>query len=285
MTEANEKRSAAENYATATGASNLRMQAHQSGAAEVIGAAGMSPYETGTMLMRVQGEWDRAAKPPPPTRHAIEALAASYDVEPATTDGSPNRNAGLVKLESGGRTTYRKPIYVAEDEATRWHNHELGILAGHLKTLPAVRAELTRWLGGPHALRAVSDVLAWWLEPRCATCKGCGKRIVEGTGGRSSGKACHACMFSANPGERPLPHGGIGRKLLSHIRACYHTAANDLRPIETRSATHEEQRGIAKKHKKVAELRRADEEAKADEQENWEAVAADFARSMRKVVV
>lgn len=271
----NEPRTAAESYLSATGSSNLRSVKDQSGALEVVGAAGMNPYQTGILLMRLQSEWDRAAKPKTPLKADFERISKTLDIVPA---GRPN--AGLAIETIDGTVHYRKPLELAERTAIAWHLHELTTLASHLKTLPEVRSLLERWIGGPHAARLVADILAWWLQPRCPYCRGCGKRVVEGTGGRSSGKPCWACRLSPVPGERPLPHASLGRKLLGHIRSCCGMASADQRQQhqEQRSSVAEDNRQRAKKDRQIDKLRRADEEAKRDDQQDRAAVAAHFAK-------
>lgn len=273
---ANATNSAAESYVSATGASSLRMEAHRVGAADVLAAAGMSPYHTGLLLLRLQAEWDRASKPKPPTHADIKRIADHLETIP---EGKPN--AGMVEETQRGKVSYYRPMELAERTALAWHAHELGILFGHLKTLPEVRGQLEHWIGGPHAARVVADTLAWWLEPRCPTCRGSGKRIVEGTGGRSTGKVCWACRLSSTPGERPLSHSGIGRRLLSHIRACVGTAAADQNVTQERTAEREFQRGQDRKHAQVAKLRRADEEATQEAGLDRETIARHFALGKR----
>jgi hypothetical protein len=255
----NERRGAAEAYLSATGSSSLRSVQERDGAIESIGAAGMNPYQTGVMLMRLQAEWDRASKPKPPTKLDFERIAGTLKKIPAG-----EANAGMVEESVNGKSRFRKPFEVAERTAIEWHLHELGILASHLKTLPDARAELESWLGGPHADRVVADVLAWWLQPRCPYCRGVGKRVIEGTGGRDSGKVCWACRFSPVPGERPLPHSGVARRLLGHIRSCYGMASKDQgnQRAEHRPAKAKEARDVAKKHAQVGKLRRADDETR-----------------------
>lgn len=257
----NEPRSAAESYASATGASNLRLEEYRVGAADAIGAAGMNPYTMGLMLMRLQGEWDRASKPKPPTKQAVQRIADELDTIPV---GKPH--AGLVAQAHHGKVSYVKPHDLAERQALAWHLHELSILASHLKTLPAVRTELEAWIGPPHAARLVADILGWWLQPRCPTCRGSGKRIVQGTGGRDSGKVCYACKLSPTPGERPVPHSGVGRRLLAHIRHCYFTAAGEQASakVESRTPAKEFERSLEKHHTQIAKLRRAEEADKVD---------------------
>lgn len=275
----NAPRTVEESYSSATSASHLRIEAHRTGAGDYIAAAGMSPYDTGMSLMRLRSEWDRSAKPKPPTREAIEKLAATLEIIP---QGEPH--AGMVAENEKGKVRYSKPIEAAERMATAWHIHELGLLFQNLKTLPQVRAELERWVGPPHAAHTVASVLGWWLDPTCRTCNGCGVRLVKNSGGRSSGKPCFACVMSPVPGQRPLPHAGLGRKLIDHIRACYGRAKADLKngTQEHRSGQNIEQREQDKKHAQVAKLRRADEEAKAEEAVDHLKIAQHFAQSLTK---
>lgn len=275
----NEQRTVEEGYTSATGASHLRIEAHRTGPADYIAAAGMSPYETGMMLMRLRSEWDRSAKPLPPTRAAIDRLADTLEAIP---HGKPH--AGMVAETERGQIHYRKPQEVAERTANAWYVHELGLLFQQLKTLPEVREELERWVGPPHAAHVVASVLGWWLDPTCRTCHGCGKRIVKNSGGRSSGKPCFACVMSPTQGQRPLPHAGLGRKLLAHINACHGAAKADhkqgMKPH--RSAANIEQREQDRKHAKIAQLRRADEEGRAEDAQDRLKAAAHFAQHLAR---
>lgn len=276
---ANQPRTVEEAYVSATSASHLRIEAHRTGAADIIAAAGMSPYEMGMALMRLRSEWDGSAKPLPPSRIAIEQLAATLPTIP-----HDKLHAGMVEETERGQVRYRKPVDAAERTASGWYIHELSLLFQSLKTLPQVRAELERWIGPPHASHVVASVLGWWLDPTCHTCRGCGKRIVKNSGGRSSGKPCFACVLSPVPGQRPLPHAGIGRKLLAHLNACYGTAKADLLQgtKRNRSASNIEQREQDKKHAQVAKLRRAEDETKAEEGIDREVVAHDIAQRMKR---
>lgn len=312
----NEPRTAEEAYASATGASHLRIEAHRTGAADYIAAAGMNPYRTGLALMRLRSEWDRSSKPKRPEASEIEAAANTLPIQAATIramvamtekqiaeavakmelEGAPkgtdwravveitNPHAGLVRIEHEGKVSFRKPQRVAELEAHRWHEHELGLLLQSLKTLGAVRTELERWIGGDDAPRIVAEVLVWWLDPICKTCGGCGKRIITGTGGRSSGMPCPDCRHSATTGQRKIPWAGVGRRLVNHLTACYHTATAELRQSLKKRRTPEniEARDRAKKDAQIEKLRRADEEDRADNEQEREAVSKHFAGSMSR---
>jgi hypothetical protein len=231
----NERPDIEESYISAAGTSTMKVEPHKRTPADLIIAAGMSTHRMGLALMRLRTEWDRSAKPIPPTAVAIEQLAASLDKEPATLeDGSgehvktvPNPHAGLVRDAVDGRPRYRLPLVVAKEQADRWHEHELKILLQQLKTLPAVRDGLTFWAHEQEieeGVHLVSAVLLWWLDPTCQTCRGVKLRVVKGTG-RTSSKACPACRGT---GEGKLPHAGQGRKLLAYLNECKRGARVDL---------------------------------------------------------
>ena len=202
-----------ESYASAAGASNLRVDAQRRTPADMVIAAGMNPHRTGLALIRLMSEWDSSARPKPMEPKAIEQLADSY----------PRLKNGLVL--HGGKEVI--PLVRAKREAERWHAHELGLLFQRLKSLPTVRAALVHWaadkgIEGPE--HVASAVLQWWLHQTCPACEGARFRIIKGTG-RTGSKACQACRGS---GDRSLPHGHDGRLVLGHINACRVAAKHGL---------------------------------------------------------
>lgn len=213
----NEKPDVEESYTSAVGASSLKVEPHRRTAADMVIAAGMNPHRVGLALMRLRTEWDKSAKPLPPTAEAIERLAAQLP----RVEAGPH--AGLVREKlASGEERFRLPLVVAKEQADAWHQHELKLLLQQLKTLPEVRDALVFWAeaeGLEEGLHLVVAVLLWWLDPRCPVCQGSGKKIVAGTGGRAKG-ACGECRKNPNPGERKVPHGGRGRKLLAYLNDC-----------------------------------------------------------------
>lgn len=213
MTEAT-KPDLAERYTSAVGTSNLRVQAERSSPADMVIAAGMNPHRLGMALRRLVTEWDAQPKPRKISREVLEALAAAY----------PRLETGMVDWKGQLIT----PAQAAHREAQEWHAHELGLLFQRLKTLPEVRAALIHWaadkgMEGPEHI--VGAVLQWWLTPACPVCHGVKKRIIEGTG-RTSSKDCGECKGS---GERKLPHGLEGRRVLAHMQNSMNSAVVNLR--------------------------------------------------------
>mgnify|MGYP001559297126 CR=1 FL=1 len=221
--------SLAEQYSTAVGTSNLRVQSERRTPADMVIAAGMNENRLGMALRRLATEWDSVGKPPQPDNVTLEGMAAKYP-----------------RIKGTGMVLYvgkeMAPATAAQQEAEAWHAHELGLLFQRLKTLPEVRAALvfhfkekaaTRW----HAPRffpwaqvdavphIVGAVLQWWLDPVCPACHGVKKKIIAGTG-RTSSKDCHVCK---GKGERKVPHGNEGRRVLSHINCCLREAVADLK--------------------------------------------------------
>jgi hypothetical protein len=243
-----------ERYSTSVTASNLRIDTREGarGAGDMMIAAMMNPFRMGLALTRLASEWDRSAKPRPLSPAAVELLAKSIEVEPATIyvhDPEapdirirPNPNAGLVREFVGGEVRYRTPIVVANEQAQAWHAHELGLLFQRLKTLPTVRAGLVaefrrRAQGSWHAPQVypwervdavphiVAAVLEWWLHKTCPACQGVKFKVVQGTR-RTSNMACTKCKGS---GELKIPHGHLGRRVVSYINACRAEAIGDLK--------------------------------------------------------
>jgi hypothetical protein len=254
-----------EQYLTSAGSSNLRVgnDSNIRTPGDMIAAAGMNRHRTGLAILRLRTEWDKSAKPVPMTPAQIEQLAAKLEIEPAkirvpvpmtpeqiaqaVTDLAidpaklkamvwtaeivvPNPHAGLVRTADGdGKVQYRLPLVVAKERAQDWYEHELMELLTGLRSLPPVRDGLVHWLAVPDAGHIVAPVLLWWLDPKCRTCGGSAVRIVKGSGGRSSGKPCGDCKGrSLVAGERKLPHGGLGRRVLSRVNDCLRAAKVDL---------------------------------------------------------
>ncbi|MCY1167117.1 hypothetical protein D9M73_70740 [compost metagenome] len=236
--EANPPPTIEEQYSSAIGASNLRVQLDRRSVADMVIAAGMNPHRLGMALRRLAHEWDAVGKPPPPQERNILDMAAKYKRIPGT---------GLVEVKTHGRdgvevVEQMSPLEAAQLEAARWHAHELGLLFQRLKTLPEVRAALVAYFQGratvswhaplwfpqerydevPHV---VSSVLKWWLSPTCEACHGVKKRVVLGTG-RTSSKDCSECKGT---GERRVPHGMFGRRVVSHMNHCQREAVAGLR--------------------------------------------------------
>jgi hypothetical protein len=223
----NEKPQVGEVYASACGSSNLQIGNDSTirTPGDIVAAAGMNKHRAGLALMRLRTEWDRSAKPKAMTAAQVEALARTLKVEPSTS-----AHAGFVREESTAGVRFRLPLVIAHEQAAAWCEHEQRLLLQNLKTMPLIRDALTHWLVAEEGRHVVAQVLLWWLDPKCAICGGSGLRVVAGTGGRSAGKLCGECKGkSLVAGERRIPHGGVGRRLVSYINECVGHAQRELR--------------------------------------------------------
>lgn len=262
-----ERPTVAESYAGAISSGSSRMEAHRTKPADLIAAAGMSPYRMGTALMRLVSEWQSGAVPRP-------------TAAPSERD--------LRKLGLGAEAAVAEARRLAAQRVD-WHLHEVQLRFQRLKTLGTVRAGLLHWVrdrGWDDAEGLVAAVLQHFLSPKCPKCGGSGVIVVEGTGGRSAGKRCRAdaCRKSDIPGELLVPHQGRGRALLAYMRQCTGQAAHDMRD-GTRKLRHYLKQDVDRFNQRERNRsdmsRRADAEAQADLQTDTAAIAERFRRTMR----
>lgn len=219
----NEKPCVEEQYATAVGSSNLRVgnDSNIRTPGDLIAQAGMNKHRMGLALRRLMTEWDSSARAVSMPAKQVEALSRTYHKLP---------NGLVLAKGKDGKDEEVLPLVRAQREAEDWHAHELGVLFQRLKSLPAVRealvlhAESMICEPGEEGVHLVCAVLQWWLHPTCPTCAGRKLKVIAGTG-RTSSKACGLCKGT---GERKLPHGWQGRKLLSYMNECRNKAARDL---------------------------------------------------------
>lgn len=193
-----------ERYTSATHSSNLRVEAARPGDVDVLIAMGMSPSRLGAALLRLHSEWDGASRPRRMTQAAIDAYAA-------TLGGKPDERARQARAD-----------------ADMWHGHELAMMLGRVKSLPAVRHQLTMVADRyriEHAARIASAVLLWWLDPICLECHGQEREQIKDTPILSD-VACPVCRGS---GRKVLPHGDAGRKLMDCIDGAIDAARVSLK--------------------------------------------------------
>lgn len=184
----------AEKYISATHTSNLRCEADTAGQVDPIIAAGMSRSRIGMSLLRLHSEYDGTPKPRKMTDAAIEAYAVSMD---------------KVKDQTA---THKQNLVKAHREAEQWYIHELRLMLGRMKSLPAVREQLTLIADHfcmDHPQEVAVGVLVWWLDSVCGMCHGA-QRGHQVDASKLSIAVCPACRGG---GKRVLPYGEAGRKL------------------------------------------------------------------------
>jgi hypothetical protein len=132
-----------EMYQTASATSDLTAtggDADKGGAVNVIIAAGWSKTRIGMQLLRLHSEFDASEKPNKPTPASIQALVGTFQRRLAREEPKPGLRAPkAIPLTPG----------MAREYARDWYMHEMGLLFGKLKTLPAAREEVAvqalRW--------------------------------------------------------------------------------------------------------------------------------------------
>lgn len=207
-----------ERYVGATHASNLRVQAERTGAADTLIAVAWSDKGLGASLMRLHSEWDGLAKPVHQGRDAMKILAATFKKE---ADGLVQFN-GKIRLS---------PADCAYRIAAQWYLQGLQLVLLQLKTLPEVRGLLVEWCqeqGISDAKRRTAELLIYWLNPNCGVCSGRKWETIAGTPSLSH-KHCQHCK---GLGMVKIPHEPNSRsslmesfKILNHIQFCLKTAS------------------------------------------------------------
>lgn len=295
MLDGNEKRSVEESYAGAVGASSLKIEPHKFTSADLVAAAGMNQYRMGMALMRLVSEWNSGAVPKERSLPDLKELAKFMASErlKREIDNSPRMSLGKVDALRTANTVEKADMELAkaelrrlQAEATNWNIEESKLRFQRLKTLPTVRSALLFWVtdrGWEGAEQLVSSVLRYFLSPKCPACGGSGVREFAGNLRKGAGKPCRVCENNTVRGELNIPHGGRGRALLQYMKQCTGQAAYDLRAgaHKLRRSTKElEDRKMRQHHERIAELQRADVEAREDEKQDNAAVAAHFRNSM-----
>lgn len=209
-----EKPDTTEQYTSAIGASNLRVQVDSNirSQADVIMAAAWSKSRLGSALLRLHSEWDRSQHPRQMTKQAIQALALTLEPPKGCP---PDRRAAMQLTE-------------AHQTAAQWYRHEVGLLLGRLKTLPDVRAQVTlkaEEIGCGRPADVASKVILWWLTRLCPVCNGTKFEVAAGTG-RQTGRVCGTCKGT---GETQIPCFQPGRELATYIDDCVSRARQDIR--------------------------------------------------------
>lgn len=168
---------------------------------DVLAAAAWTQSRAGHLLMQLHSEWDAAEKPARPTRIQIQSMVGTSQCAPQGIEPDLDDNGNPRALT----------LATAKAYADAWHRHEVGLLLGKLKTLPAVRRELAeqaaKW-GWAEPL-ASSEVLRWWLDQSCHACHGTKFQFMTGTR-RLGDRPCGECRGS---GHSRVPHGQQGTKL------------------------------------------------------------------------
>lgn len=207
-----ERRTIEESYASATASSDLRCDTREGAPrsdTDLLIAAGWSPSRIGAALLRLHTEWDGA-------EHLRPATGADF-AEAARA----RQPVALTQTPSMARV-------VADKLAAEFNRQQAKALMSHLKSMPAVREQLTlqllKWKV-EDAEQVAGSLLRWWLAPNCHACHGRKFEVIPDTG-RLSSKQCKPCGAT---GKLRIPHGEAGRKLANWMDDCVGIARNSIR--------------------------------------------------------
>lgn len=202
-----------ESYASAIQSSNLRLETREGaplGAISSIIAAGWNSSRVGGALMRLLTEFDRAERP----RTILHS-----DLLPLLVAEAAGR------AKDGKLTQHEKAQLKAHAKrmALEQNYERISVYLCRLREFPIVRHQLALKLAywrADDALTKATQVLRWWLEQQCTSCHGQRFLVIAGTG-RLSNKACPTCSANGgNLGEKIIPHGAVGKRLVCHIARC-----------------------------------------------------------------
>jgi hypothetical protein len=213
--ETNERPGVDESYQTATNTSDLSVEGDRRGSGDVLIAAGWSESRIGMALLRLHSEWDASEKPAKPTKTGIQEMAGTF------------QRALPGETPAEGKT---KPLTISQAHhyASTWYSHEVAMLLGKLKALPAVRQQVTvqalRW--GMHEAQAkASATVRYWLDQACGGCHGLKWQPIHGAPALSN-RPCRVC---GGTGFAQAPHGQEGKRLANFMDDCVSRARQSMR--------------------------------------------------------
>lgn len=182
----------------ANNTSNLLVEAHRPGPADLLIASAWSHSRLGSAMLRLHSEWDAAQKPRKPTPETINALAVSMGREHA----------------------YKT--------ATAWFEGEILDLMGRLHTLGEVRAQVAvkaaDWRISDPEIKAAA-VVKFWLDQTCHPCAGLRFRPIPNAPALSN-KVCPTCSGS---GLSQVPYGAEGKRLANYMDDCVQRARTSIK--------------------------------------------------------
>lgn len=206
-----DRRTIEESYTSATSSSDLRCETRDGAPrsdTDLLIAAGWSQSRVGAALLRLNTEWDGA-------EHLRPAVAADFAKD------------ARAREPVAGRQTPAAARAQAEKLARGHNAQQARLLLSHLKSMPAVREQLTlqllKWRV-EDAEQVAGAVLRWWLAPNCHACQGRKFEMAAGAA-RLSNKACKPC---AATGKLRIPHGEAGRRLANWMDDSVQIARNSI---------------------------------------------------------
>jgi hypothetical protein len=208
-----------ERYTSATNTSTMKMETERSMPIDVLTAAGWSQSRIGAAVLRLHSEFDAVEKPIRPTPARIAALVGTS--QSVIKDLKADRDK-QGRLTQAGARSY----------AHAWYRHEVGILLGRLKTLPALRELLAlqcekEWGWEEPRDKSVA-VLIWWLDQTCPHCNGLKFQKVEGAPALSHKPCRRPPDGCGGTGLARAPYGQEGMRLANWIDQCVQLARTQI---------------------------------------------------------
>lgn len=207
-----DRRTIEEAYTSAVTSTDLRCDTRDGAPrsdTDLLIAAGWSPSRVGAALLRLHTEWDGA-------EHKRPAIGADF------------AQAASARQPEAARQTGAQAKAQAEKMAAEHNKQQAKLLMALLKSMPAVREQLTMQLNAwkvADAEQVAGAVLRWWLAPNCGACQGRKFELANG-GGALSGKVCKPCGAT---GKSRLPHGDAGRRLANWMDDCVQIARSSIK--------------------------------------------------------
>jgi|GEM_PF-3394632 len=193
-------------YISATHASNLRLEADKPGPLDVVIAVGWCKQKLYGAMTRLFSEYDGVSHPKPMSAVMVGGLAQTLD--------SCKKVIGLER---------------AQIMADSWYAQELVMMMMRLKSLPAIRHELTYQAGrmGIESPREVAvAVIMWMLDDVCDTCHGAIRDVAKNEAYIPKPIVCPTCRGS---GKKKMPYGDSGRDLVGYIQEIMGDARNSTK--------------------------------------------------------
>ncbi len=199
----------AERVISACNASSLKVNVNTRGSVDTLIAMGWSEHQFGMALQRLVSEYDGVTKPKPLSHDHMVSLVLTY------------------RADKKVKRTTKECEALAKAEAARWLSNEKALFLPRLKTLSAVIQHLTVYaakgmIQEPQQRATVS--ISYWLDKKCDHCTGRKFELIPDAPSLSA-KPCWHCQGA---GEKAMPYGQIGHRLVGYLEKCAGYAAADV---------------------------------------------------------
>lgn len=198
-----------ERYSISINSSNLRDESDKFSPTDILKAVAWSDAAIGSVLIRLQAEYDGIEKPKPLSHTELVQLALVQHSDAK----EPKERIKEKQIK-------------AQKEAARWMQNEKTLFMGKLKTIHKAIDVVTGMcekarVQNPKAVAAA--LTGYWLNQLCTVCHGLKAPQLPDTPTLSA-KPCYKC---AGSGFALAPYGQSGRKVLNNMDKCVGIAKNE----------------------------------------------------------